>query len=176
MDEYEIPVPIVSGINGSDLFDIVIGASNTGSFEHFNIPSNGLRAVVYSYDHDRGSDPYAYYRAVWTSNALPTEGSFRVDLTNVGQTIDGGDPTSPYYTPHKPLILVMQYVNNNGVPIGENGGYDWLDIYGQPPGATYSILETVENLETEVITTSNYRRLLYPRPWSLFNFLFAADQ
>lgn len=176
VDEYGIPVPIVSGINGSDSFDIVIGASNTGSFEHFNIASNGLRAVVYSYDHDRGSDPYAYYRAVWTSGPLPTEGSFRVDLTNVGQTIDGGDRTSPYYTPHKPLILVMQYVNNNGVPIGENSGYDWLDIYGQPPGATYSILETVENLETEVITTSNYRRLLYPRPWSLFNFLFAADQ
>lgn len=162
--------PLIRGIAGTDTFNVVYSQSNTGSFDYFNIPDNGLRAVVYSYDHDRGTDFNLYYRALWTSPPLSvTETTFQVDLTGKGSTIDGGDKNDPYYTPQKPLILIFQYVNTNGTPIGENRGYDWLDEYGQAPGTTFTIPEV------EGVTASNYRKLLYPRPWHLFNFLFNAD-
>ena len=164
-------IPRIIGINGSDTFNVVFSQSNTGSFDYFKIPNNGLRAVVYSYDHDRGSDPGLYYRPIWTSAPISVTGSqFQVNLNGQGNTIDGGDPNDQYYTPSKPLILIIQYVNNNGVPIGENAGYDWLDQYGYAPGATFDFVEPNNGQ-----TASNYRHLLYPRPWHLFNFLFSSD-
>jgi len=169
-DEYGVTTPIVSGLGSSDRFIVEYTQSHTGSFDYFKIPNTGLRAVIYSYNHDRVSDENLFYRAIWISPPLSVTGSsFSVNLDGVGSSIDPGDKTDPYYTKQKPLILVFQYLNVNGVPIGQN---DWLDEFGYAPGATYP---AYVNDQYNGITASNYRKLPYPMPWHLFNFLFKAD-